>query len=139
MRRLRAVFAALALVALCVAPPLAARADSVCQGAPASVSVNISSAATTQVVALSGSTVVYVCSFFLSVNGTNPTVQFEYGTGSSCATSPVVLTGAIAPLTGSVITAGALVQFQTAPGNALCIVSAGTTPSIQGYVTYVQR
>lgn len=102
--------------------------------------VNISTATTTQLVALSGVTVVYVCNFTASVVGTTPTVLFETGTGSACGTGTASITGTFAPTTGSVLKAeGAGVQFQGAAGGALCVVSGGTTPSIQGYVVYVQQ
>jgi hypothetical protein len=130
---------AFALVALCLFPPTQASAESVCQGPPTTVAVTISSTGTTQLVALSGNTTIYVCSLLLTMNGTTPGIQFEYGTGTNCATGLQALTGVMAPTTGSVLQAGALVQFQTLPGNALCAVASGTTPSIQGYVTYVQR
>lgn len=105
-----------------------------------SVSVAISTATTTQLVALSASKVIYVCGFALTLTGTTPTVQFEYGTGASCGTGTTVLTGAFAPTTGSFIqTQGASTLFATAASNALCAVTAGTGPSDQGVLTYVQQ
>lgn len=116
--------------------------------AKSSVSIAISSATTTQLVALSGSTIVYVCGFTASaIAGTNPSLQFEYGTGSSCGTGTTVLTGAMA--TGVTVSATApgpiftdprgATAFKTAAGNALCAVTAGTTPNFQGYLTFVQQ
>jgi hypothetical protein len=102
--------------------------------------VNISTATTTQIVPVSGSTIVYVCGYSLqTVSGTTPTLYFEYGTGGSC-TGTTALTGTF--------TGAALQTFTYGPGetimktpasNGLCIVSAGTTPNIQGIVTYVQQ
>jgi hypothetical protein len=113
-----------------------------------SAPINISSATTAQLVALSGTTTIYVCSFVAAANaGTNPSIQFEYGTGSNCATSPVVLTGAMATgvtvatgVAGPIFAGGGSATiFKSAAGNELCAVTAGTTPNFQGYVTYVQQ
>lgn len=106
-----------------------------------SVAVAISTATTTQLVALSAGKTIYFCGFVGSMGGTTPAVTFEYGTGSNCATGTVVLTGAIAPTSGSILLMpiGSSTWFQTASANALCALSAGTTPSIQGVLTYVQQ
>lgn len=113
-----------------------------------SVPIAIASATTTQLVALSGTTTIYVCGY-LAVGGagTNPSIQFEYGTGTACATSPVTLTGAMATgVTVSTTAPGPIFYggpdatlFKTASGNALCAVTGGTTPNFQGYLTYVQQ
>lgn len=109
-----------------------------------SVPVNVVTVATTQLVALSGTQTIYVCGFQLSLTGatTNTTAQFEYGTGAACGTGTTVLTGAMG---GNSATSAVVVdmppastQLKTPAGNALCLVSAGTTVSIQGFVTYVQ-
>lgn len=109
-----------------------------------SVPINISSATTTQLVALSGSLVIYVCGFVLTSTGvtTATTALFEYGTGASCGTGTTALTGTMGQslLTSAIVTvASGATQFKSAAANALCLLSAGTTPNIQGYVTYVQQ
>ena len=113
-----------------------------------SASVAISSATTTQIVALSGTAQVYVCAYELVAGaGTNPSLQFEYGTGASCGTGTTVLSGAMATgvtvsttAPGPIFTAGPGATLLKAPaGNALCIVSAGTSPNFQGWVNYVQQ
>lgn len=106
-----------------------------------SVAVNISSATTTQLVALSGSTSVYVCGFAASMLGTTPAATLEYGTGTNCGTGTTTLTGAIAPTSGSfvLLNVGGPTVVTGASGNALCLLSGGTTPSIQGVLTYVQQ
>lgn len=114
-----------------------------------SVAVNITSATTTQLVALVASRSVYVCGAILTIapSATSAdTATFEYGTGSSCGTGTTALTGAIGagdlttaapPLLVTLNVAGTNL---TAPsGNALCVVSAGTTVNIQGVVTFVQQ
>jgi hypothetical protein len=107
-----------------------------------SVSVAITTVTTTQIVAISGTTTVYVCGFAVSTTGatTATTFQFEYG-GSTTCTSPIVLTGTLganATATAAWTAVAGPTLFKSASGAGLCIVSTGTTVSIQGVVTYVQ-
>jgi hypothetical protein len=108
-----------------------------------SVSVNTTTATTTQLVALSTGKITYVCGFVASLSGTAPTAQFEYGTGSACGTaSPTVLTGPFIPSTGSVLNLGGgdSTKFATAVSTELCLVTGGTgTPTVAGVLTYVQQ
>jgi len=101
--------------------------------------VAITTATTTQLVALSGTKSVYVCGFNATVAAAQ-TLTFEYGTGSSCGTGTTALTGAFAPATGTPLNiGGGEATAITAPsGNALCVVST-TTGSTQGVLTYVQQ
>lgn len=103
-----------------------------------SVVINVASATTTQLVALVAGQKIYVCSFvFTAAVGTAATYQFEYGTGSSCGTGTTVLTGAM--VGGFFLTDGnSNMNFATASGNALCLVTGGTSPNAQGFLTYVQ-
>jgi hypothetical protein len=109
-------------------------------GSPAvsktSVPVN-AAAATVQLVALSGTTKVYVCG--LSVANTAGTFQVEYGTGASCGTGTTVMTG-LYPSTATAVTinSGGPSALITPAGQALCVVS-GAGGSAQGYLTYVQQ
>lgn len=105
-------------------------------------SVAINATANVQLVALSGTTIVYVCGFSFTVAGSaTATAQLEYGTGAVCATGPVVLTGSYLGGTLPVLITG------NSPGtvtkgiaaNALCLVAGGATPSIQGVLTFVQQ
>jgi len=117
---------------------------------PTSVSVNISSATTTSVVSISGTKVVYVCGFALTIapSATADTAQFEYGTGAACS-SPTALTGtfgngvtvaASSAIAQTVAHGGAGGTLFVAPsGTGLCILSAGSAVNIQGVVTYVQQ
>jgi hypothetical protein len=110
--------------------------------------VNITTATTTSIVAVSGSTAVYVCGATLTIAPsatTADTATFEYGTGAAC-TGPVVLTGALGA--GDLTTAAPPLHVtfadpgtsMTAPsGNGICILSAGTTVNIQGILQYVQQ
>jgi hypothetical protein len=108
-----------------------------------SAPINISTATTTSLVAVSGSTVPYVCSFSVYVvSGTLPSFQFEQGTGAAC-TSPTVLTGTYGGLAGAVgehITLGANTGtvFRGPASSGICILSGGTAPNLQGVITYAQ-
>lgn len=103
-----------------------------------SVAVNLT--ATAQLIAASGSTAIYVCGFHATTAGTSPTLQFEYGTGAVCATGTTVLTGTYAPTSGTVLADGGTLGtiLRTPAAQALCAVVSGTTPSIQGVLTYAQ-
>ena len=106
--------------------------------AKSSVSVGISTATTTQLVALSGTKLVYVCGGTLTT-GASTTVAFEYGTGSACGTGTTALTGVMAPATGGVLNLGGDgTRFAAIAGNALCAVTTGTG-GLNGYVQYVQQ
>lgn len=109
-----------------------------------SVPINITTAVTTQLVALAAGQSIYVCGYSISTTGatTTTTAQLEYGTGALCGTGTTVLTGQFAQslLTSAVVVvAGGPMILRAPSGNALCLVSAGTTPSIQGHLTYVQQ
>jgi len=111
--------------------------------------INITSAATTSLVAVSGATTVYVCGFSVTISQvvTTPnTILFEYGTGAAC-TSPTALTGiyggggvtAAAPITVSYGTGGSTI-FASAASNGICALTAiGASGSFQGVLTYVQQ
>lgn len=105
-----------------------------------SFSVAISTATTTAVQAGSAGKRVFVCAFtIIYTSGTTPTVQFEVGTGGTC-TSPTAKTGVIAIQatsgTGLIVGAGHTL-FSGAAGQDMCILSAGTTPTVNGWVTFV--
>ena len=103
--------------------------------------VNISGAAgTTELVAPSGSKAVYLCYFHASFVGTAPTYYLEYGISTAC-TGTTALTGTMAVPTTTFDTLGhgngSVVATPASQG--LCLVAGGTTPSIQGVITYVQQ
>jgi len=103
-------------------------------------SVAINATATAQLVAISGTTVIYVCGFSVGVAGTTPTARFQTGTGTTCGTGTVQKTGVYAPASAAPFAAfGGSTVFKSAAGEALCIELGGTTPSAQGFVTYVQQ
>lgn len=110
--------------------------------AKSSVAINITSATTTSLVAISGSTSIFVCGFSVTMVGAVETIQFEYGTGATCGTGTTVLTGAFADGTASDIVVsyggGEMTVFATPSAQRLCAVTTGTV-SIQGVLTYVQQ
>lgn len=110
-----------------------------CQNAhtvKSSVAVSVTSATTTQLVALSAGKSIYVCG--ATINSVGGTSTLEYGTGSSCGTGTTTLTGPFAAATVAKI--GGYGTTVTAPsGNALCIVSGTSTTATAGVVTYVQQ
>jgi hypothetical protein len=98
-----------------------------------------SGTASVQIVAISGSTKIYVCSMIVvGTSGTSPTFALRYGTGSACGTGTVTIVGAFTT------TANTLFNFATPfavtpAGQALCYIQTGTTPISQLSVTYVQQ
>lgn len=124
-------------------------ADPCSFAAKSSAVINVTSALTTQLVAVSGSTSVYVCGFSLSIapSATSAdTAEFEYGTSTNC-TGTHALTGTYGA--GDLTTAAAPLPINYGGGNqtvfrapasqGLCMVSVGTTVNIQGVLTYVQQ
>lgn len=114
-----------------------------------SVAVAITTAATTQLVALSGTATIYVCAIHLTISQvvtTANTLKFVSGTGASCATGTADLTGLFGA--GGITAAPPLVfnaggfntVFKTPAGSALCATTAiGATAFFAGVVTYVQQ
>jgi hypothetical protein len=122
-----------------------------CGGTQPKITVPISvvaTAGTTQLVAPLTGTAIYVCSVKVYASTNAATVQFEYGTGAAC-TGTNALTGAIlGPATATpgipLMSAGTegsqsqLIVPGAATPNGLCLVAGGTTPSLQGWLDYVQ-
>jgi len=105
--------------------------------AKSSVALAISTATTTQLVAISGTKATYVCGLTATF-GASTTAQLEYGTSTNC-TGTNALTGVMAPATGGVISLGGSGTKFTAPAsNGLCLVSVGTG-GINGFLSYVQQ
>ena len=120
-----------------------------CEGATkSSAPINVTSPGTVQLVAISGSTAIHVCGFSLSIapSATSAdTAQFEYGTSTNCTGTNALtglygagdLTTAAPPLSVN-LGNGGQTMFSTPAANGLCIVVAGTTVNVQGFLTYVQ-
>lgn len=134
------------------APPIVPGSTDPCQdlsNVKSSVAINISTATTTELVAAVAGKTVYVCGFTATIQGSATTVGtlvFKTGTKvtTPCDTSPVSLSGtfqgnitANVPLlvTGQ----GSFTQFASAAAGEICATSAGTTPLIGGYLTFVQQ
>jgi hypothetical protein len=105
------------------------------------LSFNTSGTSATQIIAASGTTKIYVCSFLLvPTSGTTPTFGLVTGTGTNCAGGQTVLVPAFATTT-----AGALFNATTNPvaltpaGGAVCYLDGGTTPVQAVILTYVQQ
>jgi hypothetical protein len=98
-----------------------------------------SGTAAVQIVALSGSTQIYLCSVtVIGVSGTAPTFSLVQGTGSNCASSQTTVLPAFTTVATSIYAFANPVAVGVA-GNELCYLDAGTLP-IQRYVlTYVQQ
>lgn len=118
--------------------------------AKSSAFANITTATTTALVAVSGTTTVYVCGFTINMVATvaEDTVILEQGTGAACASSPVSLTptyqsgilGATANSTNIVYGGAGQTILKTAASNGLCAVTTvGTGPIIGILVTFVQQ
>lgn len=95
-----------------------------------------------EIVALSGSTVVYICSVDFTAEAT---VDFRlvYGTGSACASGETGLTGLYAFSTttgflGMNKGSGGYYVYKGAAGNAICGETSGAV-QINGSITYVQQ
>lgn len=114
-----------------------------------SVAINIVTAATTQLVPLSAGLQIYVCEFAFTISQvvTTPnTLKFVRGTGASCGTGQVDLTGlygdggVTANLPLAIQSGGGNTVFTVPASNALCATTAiGATASFQGVLTYVQQ
>lgn len=102
------------------------------------VAINISTATTTQIIALASSNKIYVTAWNVIAGGTG-NFTWEYGTGSSCGTGTTTLSGAY-PLVANmgISAATGLGPVLVVPaGNALCAVTSANV-QYSGYVTYTQ-
>lgn len=104
---------------------------------PSTAAISVTAGNTTQLVALSGTTVIRVCSFVTSISLTG-SAAFVYGTGANCGTGQTAITGAMNILTGSNInmSSGNGSLFRALAANALCLTAA--TGNVTGFVTYAQ-
>lgn len=99
--------------------------------------VSVTAAATTQIIALSGTTKIRVCSFSVSMSAAG-TAQWIQGTGANCGSTTANLTAATTLATGTpwTVAAGQGAVFTGTAGNALCL--AAVTGNVVGFVTYAQ-
>jgi hypothetical protein len=108
------------------------------KGTPSSVAINVSTATTTQLVAISGSTAIYVTAYDVISGGTG-NITFEYGTGASCGTGTTALTGPynLTAQTGLAKGNGAAMVLKVPAGNALCVLTSAAV-QMSGSVTFQQ-
>lgn len=100
--------------------------------------INVTAGSTTELVALTASQIIRVCSFTVAMSAAG-TAQFVYGTGVNCATGTVNITGAVPLATGTPWAqtgASGLNIFRTIASNALCL--AAVTGNAVGFVTYAK-
>lgn len=95
--------------------------------------------AAVQIIALSGTTKIYVCSLnVIGVSGTTPTFSLVQGTGSNCATGQTVVQQSWTTAAGTIYAFANPVAVGVS-GNALCYLDTGTTPIQKYTLTYVQQ
>jgi hypothetical protein len=105
-----------------------------------SVNINLGAATgNTEIVPLSGSTVIYVCGWTLQVGGADGT-QWITGTGTACASGETdkVTFKFAADGDGAVAGNAGYMIFKTAAGGALCVERTNSV-ALVGEVTYVQQ
>lgn len=100
--------------------------------------INVSTATTTQLVALSSGQVIHVASLSVIAGGTG-NITFVYGTGASCGTGTTSLTGAYPLIANAGLSVGGgLGAVLVVPaGNALCVTTSAAV-QMSGHVTYTQ-
>lgn len=99
--------------------------------------INVSAAATTQLVALTTGQKIRVCSFVISGDTAATVATFVYGTGTNCASSPANLTGAMRIADeGNIAISSNGVLFETIVSNALCLTA--TTGAVTGFLSYTK-
>ena len=100
--------------------------------------VNVAATATTELVALTASQIVRVCSMVLTADTAATTATIVYGTGSNCATAQVAITGAMRFVDeGNIsLSAGNGSLFRGIASNAICLTAA--TGAVSGFITYAK-
>lgn len=107
---------------------------------------NISQTANTQLVALSGSTKIYVCNIF-AMGADAENLALVEGTGTVCAASTAGVVGGLSAATGMNFGAGSgwaqgngfnSIAATATGGDALCLFQSGTG-QVAGNISYVQQ
>jgi len=106
--------------------------------ANASAFLNDANATATQIVALSGTTKIYVSAYSI-VASVAENVKFQYGTGTNCGTGTTDITSLMAFAANGGIAAGSGMAplFVVPAGNALCVTASTTGPTAVN-VSYAQ-
>lgn len=130
-----------------VTVPIGGVTNDPCQYATKTNAAIATSSGTVQLVAPSGSTQVYVCSFSL-IAASTAVVNLVGGTGATCTTgTPVAAVGSTTAASGMSLAAnggltfgngGATATRTTTAGHGLCLIQSGTT-ALAGNIAYVQQ
>ena len=90
-----------------------------------SAQISVSTATTSQMVALSAGKSIYVCAFVINGGGTT-TAKLVYGAGTNCGTGQVALTPAFSLAVATTVGAGNGLGYvmKTAAANALCVTNS---------------
>lgn len=105
---------------------------------PNTVAVNVTAGSTTQIVALSGTTVIRVCSMSLSMSAAG-TAGVYTGTGTNCGTGTTALVQDMTLATGTPLSLSApsgSSLVRSSAGGELCVKAV--TGNVTGFVSYVQ-
>ena len=102
------------------------------------VAINVSTAVTTQIVALSSGKAIYVLNWS-ALAAAADNITWEYGTGTLCATGTTALSGAynLGTNGGMVVGNGAATVLFVPASNALCLVTSAAT-QLSGSLSYYQ-
>lgn len=105
---------------------------------PNTAAVSVTAGNTTEIVALTASQVIRICSIVISTSLAG-TAQFIYGTGTNCGTGTTNISGAINLATATplaITAAGGGSLMRSASANAFCI--AAVTGNVSGFITYAK-
>lgn len=100
-------------------------------------SATVTAGSTTEIVSLTASQVIRVCSFTIGMSASG-TAKFVQGTGTNCGTGTADIMPATQISTGNVLalSGGASSVLRTSSGSALCVTAA--TGNAQVYVNYAK-
>lgn len=103
-----------------------------------SVAINVNTATTTQLVALSSGKAIYITAWNVVAGGTG-NITLVYGTGTNCGTGTTSLTGAYNLTAQSTLSHGAGIGavLVVPRGNALCVTTSAAV-QMSGSVAYAQ-
>lgn len=103
---------------------------------PSTAVVNVNNT-TTELVALTSTQIIRVCSFVIT-SSLAGTASFVYGTGTNCGTGQIAITGAMtmAIATPIQISAANGSVMRTIASNALCLTAG--TGTVTGFITYAK-
>lgn len=107
--------------------------------AGASGSISVTATGFNQILALSSGRAIYITSYEITASGGANTVQWEYGTGTNCATGAIALSGVNSYLANGGASRGSgLGPIMVVPaGNELCL-GLGSATLVTGSFSYAQ-